>query len=69
MGLLGTGLLLASLLLLFGKTLPLVSLLDIVCTWAAFLLFLYAGLRGSKWWLVGPVLFFALYAWVLTQGH
>jgi hypothetical protein len=35
----------------------------------AILLLVYAGVRGSRWWLLVPVGLIALWIWALSRGH
>jgi len=46
--------------------------LSIALQLVAFGLGLYAGLRGSRWWLLhtaGYLLFVGYWVWLLSQGH
>ena len=50
---------------------------DSICSrsllqFAAMLLFIWAGVTGSRWWLAGGVAYagyFGFFLWVLSRGH
>jgi hypothetical protein len=48
---------------------PLLMIISLVCQWGGVLALVYAGIRGSRWWLAIPVIVLAIFFWALSRGH
>jgi hypothetical protein len=41
---------------------------DSLLQWLTLPILIYAGVRGSRWWLLLPVLYVTLFIWAINQG-
>jgi hypothetical protein len=41
---------------------------DSLLQWLTLAILIYAGMRRSRWWLLLPVLYIALFIWAINQG-
>jgi hypothetical protein len=41
---------------------------DSLLQWFTLPIFIYAGVRGSRWWFLPPVFFLALFIWAVNRG-
>jgi len=48
---------------------PIVAASVLLTQWAGIFMFLYAGIKGPRWWLLPPILLVAVVIWALTRGH
>ena len=72
LGILGVGFTALSLIPYSTNRLERLDLLSIFAQFAAMLLFIWAGVTGSRWWLAGGVAYagyFGFFLWVLSRGH
>ena len=62
-------LLIAALITVGHMVRPILVIISLACQWGGLLALLYAGIRGSRWWLAIPIIVLAAFFWALYRGH